>query len=242
MNDIDSLQMNIESRDGDTLLITFKGESSMEDVDMFKNAIDARIKQPTRFKKVVFDLAQIHPIHNAAGRLLDLACLYQKTRKIPIEFHMPERIYALLQEITPKEMPEPPVARTRARDIDIVVVPQPMADSMQEISPMRLKELDEVLRKPKTVLACVGKVRNMKDSKVTVSLFTDPGEIIGEFDISQFPKQEIVQGMVFDYRVQVLSPGRTEVSIELYSEQQPSDENMMDMAKELRKVVHFEDV
>ena len=242
MNDTDKLQLNIESKEGEALLIAFKGESSMEDVDLFKRAIDARIKRWAKIKKVVFDLAQIHPIHNAAGRLLDLACLYQETRKIPVEVRMPADIYAFLQEITPKEMAKPPVKRAFTRNVEIIVLPQLQADSMREISPTRWKELDHVLRRSKIVLACVGKVRSVTDSKVTVSLFTDSGEVIGELDLSQFPNQEVVAGMIFDYRVQVQSPGRTEVSIEVYTEQQPSDEDLMDMAKELGGEVPFANV
>ena len=239
MNDADRLQLNIESSEGGSLLVAFKGESSMKDVDLFKEAIDARIKQWAMIKKVVFDLAQIHPIHNAAGRLLDLACLYQKTRKIPIEVRMPADIYAFLQEITPKEMPKPPVERARTRNVEIIVVSQLQTNQIREISPTRWKELDHVLRKSKIVLACVGTVRSVTDSMVTVSLFTDSGEIIGELDLSQFPNQEIVAGMVFDYRVQVQSPGKTEVAIEIHSEQQPSEEDLMDMAKELGGEVPF---
>lgn len=242
MNDLEKLQMSIEPKEGDTLLITFKGKSSIEDVLLFKKAIDARITPRATFQKVIFDLAQIHPIQNAAGRLLDLACLYQKTRKIPVEVRMPEEIYALLQEITPTEIPKPPVKRARTRNVEIVVVPQPQLDWMQDISPTRWKELDEVLRKPKLVLACVGKIRSPAESMVTVSLFTESGEIIGEIDAAQFPQKEIIAGMVFDYRVEVLSPGKTVVSIEFHSEQQPSDDDLMDMAKELGKEVRFEKV
>src|SRR5882762_10918789 len=100
VSDIDKLQMSIEPAEDGSLLITFKGESNIDDVELFKKAIDARITRSSAYKKVIFDLGQIHPIHNAAGRLLDLAFLYKQSRKVPVEVRMPEGIYALLQEIT----------------------------------------------------------------------------------------------------------------------------------------------
>jgi hypothetical protein len=242
VNDINplQLQLSMEFRDRGVLTVTFKGRSQKDDIDLFRKAIDANLSPNCKVKKVIFDLAQIHPIMNAAGRLLDLACSYHKTCRIPIEVRMPAEIYSVLQEITPKEMQPPPVQRTRVRGVDVVIVPQVETEKREESSSLRILQLEEVLREPKIVMSCVGKVRSVMDSVVTVSLFADSDEVVGELDRSQFPNGSVVPGMVFEYRAVVTSPGTTETSIEFACDQQPSDDDLMDLAKEISKGVQFE--
>lgn len=241
MNDIDRLQL-IPLLSKGVLTVTFKGQSTLDDIILFKNAIDAQLKPKNKVRKAVFDLAQIHPILNAAGRLLDLACFYRKTRKIPIEVRMPAQIYSILQEITPAEMPAPPIRQARVRAVDVIVLPPAVEDTEQQWPSLRMLQLEDALREPKLVMSCVGKVRKVTESVVTVSLFTDSEEVVGELDRSQFPKGSMVPGMVFDYRAVVTSPGKTEISVEFALEQQPSTDDLMDLAEEIAKEVPFENV
>ena len=79
--------------------------------------IDVQLKPNTEIKKAIFDLSEIDSIRNAAGRLLDLACHYRETCRILIEVRIPSPIYSVLHEITPKEMPAPPVKRAHVRGV-----------------------------------------------------------------------------------------------------------------------------
>lgn len=192
-------------------------------------------------RQIIFDLSEIDPIMNAAGRLLDLACLYHETMKLSVQVRLPADIYEALHEITPDEVKRPPpVKRTRVRGVTVVVTPargmeapDAWADSIATPG---------FIREPITVLSCVGKVRAVSGSVVSVSLFVDGEEVIGEFDRSQFPKGQVVPGRVFDYQAIVTAPGKTEISIDFLTEQQATDEELVDGADEVMKEIPLEKI
>ena len=66
------------------------------------------------------------------------------------------------------------------------------------------------------------------------TLFTEEEEIVGEFDRSQFSRQDLRPGMVFEYQARIKAPGLTTVSIDLLTPQYPTDEEMLDASKGLR--------
>lgn len=220
------------------LSIGFEGMSNREDVELFKEAIDHHLHPKTKVKKAIFDLSGIDPVINAAGRILDLACDYRAICKIPVEVRMPVDIYADLQELTPEEMPlEPPIDKpVKVRGVTVVVtkasdLPEPWLESAPSYFPAE-PATEEAAEKRSVILTCVGVVNHVDESSVSVTLYTDEGEVIGEFDRSQFSRKEIEPGLVFDYEAAITKPGITEISIDFLTEQNATDEEMVDAAEE----------
>src|ERR1043166_1465347 len=223
--------------------IPFKAESTREDVELFMEALESRVKPGPTIKRVVFGLSEIDALRNAAGRLLDMACYFRKLRKTSIEVWMPLEIYTALHEIPPHDLPRLPSKRARhqvvkLRGITIRIVPRPAQLVPNLISADN--KAREVAQEPETVLSCTGQVRDVNGSVVTVSLFCEGDEIIGEFDKCQFPKKRVVPGLMFDYQAIVVSPGKTEIVIDFVTEQQATEEELVEGANEIRKEIEKE--
>jgi hypothetical protein len=229
------LQLNIPPPVEGILPVEFKGVSTPEHVELFKEAIDVELYPGTKIKQAIFDLSKIDTVNNAAGRILDLACYYHSTCAIPIEVRIPKDIYSDLHEITPKEMPPPSDTPAIVRGVTVSVT----GLSREATAPPQLRarpgSLPELRTQPEVVVACPGKIRAINDRVVTVSLWVDGEEVIGEFDRSQFPRKQIAAGMVFDYQALVRAPGKTEILIDFLSVQQATAEELENEAKELRK-------
>jgi len=214
----------------DKLLLAISGKFHASDVADFMKAIDAKLENTPGLKKFVFDLRSIDPVYNAAGRVLDLADHYSRSEHAVVEVDMQEEVYSTLS-LLPKHYcmhasgsyPTVPGLWVRLWK--------------RESQTLDLKRLptESFISTPKLLLACTGKVTEISDSEVTVTLFTPEEEIIGELARTQFPPAELFPGMIFSYKAIVSKPGLTEVSIDLVPEQQPSDEALMDMAKEVRE-------
>jgi len=212
--------------------IAFSGQSSREDVELFKEVLDEQLKPSGNIERAIFDLSEVDPIMNAAGRILDLACYYRKECGIPIEVRMPTDIYSALHEITPHEMPRPPIEQAEVRGVTVVVVAKSEDASDNETLLRQDKPAYSLPDEPTVVLSCGGMVRAVDGSVVSVSLFIDGEEVIGDFDRSQFPRT-VNPGMVFDYQALVTAPGKTEISIDSLTEQQPTNDELEELAKEV---------
>ncbi|MEK7678179.1 MAG: hypothetical protein AAB676_20300, partial [Verrucomicrobiota bacterium] len=230
----DDLQVSFEFQPKGIFKITFKGESRSQEIILFKNSIDGHLNSGTEIKQAIFDLSEIDPVKNAAGRILDLACFYHHQLGIPIEVRLSDEIYGVLREITPKEMPEPRDSRANVLGVTVVVVAAP-------VMPLPVPQWKERYAPPQettTVLACIGKVRAVRDQVVTVSLFKEDEdeEVIGEFNRSQFPGGQVEPGMIFDYEaVTHLGEGKTEIFISFRTEQQATDWDIVDDLQTIKK-------
>ena len=240
MNPPSPLQLKLPATDEGVLHVVFRAKSDPEEIPTFKSAIDGRLSADGQIRKVIFDLSQIDPLMNAAGRLLDLACEIFRQWKIPAEARIPADIYELLHEIEPHRVPPPnakPPLRVRGITVQIVEpLPAAFVPDEAEVAlegegeaPTAVQEAET-----RTILCCRGKVRAINGSLITVSLFTDQDEIVGEFDRSQFSRPDLRIGMVFEYQARVNAPGVTTVSIDLLTPQYPTDEEMLDASKSLR--------
>jgi len=227
------LQVDFDLLPDGTFKVVFKGESRAQEILLFKDAIDGRLKNAgTKIKKAIFDLTGIDPVKNAAGRMLDLACFYHSQIGIPIEVRFSAEIYRVLSEITPKEMPKPRKGRAKVRGVTVVV----MAESTTPSLIPRWEERYAPPEEPSTLMACIGKVRAVHGQIVTVSLFHEGEEIIGEFNLSQFQDGQAVAGMVFDYEaVTHAKEGRTEIFLNRRTEQHAVFWDIADDLKALKK-------
>jgi hypothetical protein len=236
MSEKDELQLVIVPGISGDLQISFKGQSSKEDVELFMKAIDSHLEPIENVRRISFDLTEVDPLLNAAGRLLDLACEYHAVKRVPVSIKMPEDIYSVLHEVTPQEVRRPlPFKRTKVRGVTIVIVPAKKLRGGQR------GDNESIPVRPRTyALACLGKIRAISGSSITVSLFLETGEVIGEFDRSQFPKVPVQTGMTFDYQVVVTAPGKTEITLEFLTKQQPSDDELVAEADRIAKEIPFE--
>jgi hypothetical protein len=80
----------------------------------------------------------------------------------------------------------------------------------------------------------LGKVREVTGERLTVSLFSDEGEIIGEFSKGQFPLVKLSPGQVFRYEAVVKSPGKTEVLISILPDRHLSKDEILDLWEEVK--------
>lgn len=232
MPSLSPLQLDISVSSEGVLNIAFKGKSGREDVPLFKGTIDARLRADPRIKHAVFDLSGIDPFTNAAGRLLDLACSY---RKLFVEVKIPKDIYGILSVIEPNGMPVPGKdQRAEWRGVTVSVVkPLDYSELMPGGDFPETEAGQEETEETHVILSCEGKVRAVNGSVVSVTLFTDEGEITGEFDRKQFSKTDIVAGMPFEYQAYVTAPGRTMVTVDPLTEQYPTNEELLDDVQKL---------
>ena len=122
MNEERPLQLTLPPPANGILMVPFKGPSSREDIKLFKEAIDSQLSKNAEIERAIFDLSEIHPYLNAAGRILDLACEYHETLHLPIEVRIPGRIYNLLRMIEPHNMPKPTGKKpVEVRGVTVVV-------------------------------------------------------------------------------------------------------------------------
>ncbi len=226
------------TRDG-VLSVIFQDKSDPEEIPSFKRAIDGRLSSDKQIRKVSFDLSRIDPEMNAAGRLMDLACATYRQWRLQVEVKMPADIYQILHEIEGKDRvpaltSKPPLI---VRGVTVLIVEPLSATSVED----EAKTAAEVAgtenavteAESKTILCCRGKVRAVDGSLITVSLFAEEEEIVGEFDRSQFSRPDLKPGMVFEYQARIKAPGVTTVSIDLLTPQYPTDEEILDASEAL---------
>jgi hypothetical protein len=238
MNLSDPLQLDLSAPAEGVLLVAFKGKSSPGDLPAFRVSVDARLQPGHNLRRMIFDLSEIDLFMNAAGRLLDLACAYLvKNPNLSIEVRMPAAIYDILREIEPDVMPDPGATKSAVvRGVTVRIVAPATSfgpageseDAYESVQPP-----PAVAEGTTTILSCLGKVRAVNGSIVSVSLFVNGEEIVGEFDRKQFSRAGIVPEMMFEYQALVTTPGRTMVSIDFLTEQYPTIEELMDDAKTL---------
>jgi hypothetical protein len=94
--------------------------------------------------------------------------------------------------------------------------------------------LSEIL-KPVVVISCIGKIREVTRDQVTASLFSEEGEIVGEFLRNQFSGADPRVGQVFRYEAIVTAPGKTEVSIAGIPESSLPADEVVELWKEVDK-------
>jgi hypothetical protein len=237
MPSLSPLQLAVSVSHDGVLDVAFKGKSGAEDVPLFMGTIDARLRADPEIRRATFDLSGIDPFANAAGRLLDLACSYAK--RLSVDVKIPKDIYGILCGIEPR-MPTPGKdQRARWRGVTVCVV-KPLDYSGltpgEDVAEPTGDE--EVVEETQVILACEGKVRAVRGSVVSVTLFTDEGEVVGEFDKRQFSKRDIVVGMPFEYQAYVTGSGRTMVTLDPLTEQYPTDEELIDDVKNLAVDFH----
>jgi hypothetical protein len=238
--------MDFEYPETHIICANISGEFTRHDIIHFKLAIDAELSQRPHVTHLIFDAVKIDPIYNAAGRLLDLTFFYRIKGQLKVHIKLPADTYGKLQKLTPGEMKPMAGGITTVRKVTVEAVPLPA-----ESNPITKDNLKAFLEKlvieygpyqPETLLRCVGKIRTLNGSNVTVSLFLDEGEILGEFNISQFPRKELAPGTVFDYEAAISSPGITEIKIDLRPDQEPSDDDLMDLVREIGSINPLKDV
>ena len=237
MNEDRPLQLSLPPPIDGVLMVPFRGPSSREDIKLFKEAIDSQLSVGAEIKRVIFDLSEIHPYLNAAGRILDLACEYHEIRHFPVEVRVPARTYNLLREIEPHNMPKATGKKpVEVRGVTVVVLRKtlkPTPGEMERYFATSPADVDE----PVTILLCECRVTHLDDTSVTVSLDTKDGEVIAEFDRIQFPKGLLVPGMMFEYRVTVTHPGKTNISIDAIPPQQATDEELVEETAAIRREI-----
>jgi len=244
MPPLSPVQLDVSVSHEGMLYVNFRGRSGPEDIPLFKATIDARLRADTKIRHALFDLSGIDPSTNAAGRLLDLACSYaghsSELRITHVEVKIPRDIYGMLAEIEPK-MPAPGKdQRAKWRGVNVYLVKEldysglgggAFAAPEVEVDEDEEKEAEEETH---VVLACEGKVRAINGSVVSVTLFTEEGQIEGEFDRKQFSKgDDITVDMPFEYQAYVTAPGRTIVMIDPLTQQYATDEELIDDVKKL---------
>jgi hypothetical protein len=221
------LQLNLAPPIQGVQAIPFMGPSSREDINGFREAIDAQLDlYGDDIHRAIFDMAGIHPHINAAGRILDLACQYHETREFSIEVRIPARIYEVLRIIEPGKMPKPAGKEpVQVRGVSVVVLnettgPEPgQLERHFATSPAQFGE-------PVNLVRCEGRITDVNESSITVSLDTEEGEIIAELHRAQFPKVHLQPGMVFEYRATVTEPGTTNIYLDLIPPQHATDEEL----------------
>jgi len=190
--------------------------------------MDSELKlRAKEIRKIVFDLSGVDTVVNTAGRVFDLAveyCKRYKRRGIKPELWIPKNVYRDLQRVEPEELPAHPKRSTSVRGVTILM--RPSVTESVEVHPIPRA-------RTAVTLSCLGKVRAVAGLRVTVSLFTDEGEVVGEFSRSQFPDARLRVGQVFQYETDVTSPGKTEVTISLPAERDLDPDEIIDLWKEI---------
>lgn len=230
-----------------TLVFGFPGVASAVDLDPVFEAIKGHLKRPLKgIRKVVFDLSTIDPIKNNAGRILDAATEHHtrlRSSRIGVQMRMPRSIYEDLQRLD--DLPKVSGSRTKFRGMNIELVDP---DKVHE------NEVDEALshlglllntahvKTSFVLLTCLGKVREIAENKLGVSLFTDEGEIIGDLEKRQFPNTDFCAGQVFRYTATIRGPGKTEIEIKPQPEKDLSSAELQAIRHEIETKIPPDDI
>jgi hypothetical protein len=206
-----------------TIVFSVQGTSTGLEMGNFEDAVEARLeKAGERIRKIVFDLSATDPVVNAAGRIFDVAvqCRDQLDRgTTAIEIIMPREVYKDLQRTD--DLPQDVGQEVIVKGVKIVLVESTYLEPRKD---PRLHD-EDILR-----LSYTGKVREVLGGRITVSLFTEEGEVVGELASSQFPDDVVPSiGQVFLYRTAVTERGRTEVVVEPIEERELSADEIIDI-------------
>jgi len=215
----------------ETLSFLLHGSSSgLEAMPLFQG-IDVRLTDIKGAKKVVFDLCDINPVFNTAGRIFDIALHFAPElgkRGVSTIVKMPWDIYEELQ---------------RSDDL-----PQPAATISLEHLEIHLTKSSTFPSTPSTslgtkaipvetsLLTYTGEILDLNEETVSVSLFPstkDGEEIAGEFDRRQFPDEELSIGQTFRYCAMAKEPGKTEVNITLIDEVSIHTDDLLEIWNEV---------
>jgi hypothetical protein len=199
------------------VVFSLKGASTALEMGRYMDAMQALLdKRREEIRKIVFDLSASDPVINAAGRIFDIAVQCRKElspHDTAVEMTMPRQVYDDLQRTD--NLPLGVDLEVIVHGVRIVIV----ESTYSELEPVLEKREDPIKR-----LQYTGKVRELTGDRITVSLFTEEGEVVGELLSGQFPGRAS-EGQVFIYKAAVTEGGKTEVIIELVQERDlPSDE------------------
>jgi hypothetical protein len=251
------LQLDITEPARGVLKLAFPGRSVATDTNHLTAAIESELRQRTGIRKVVFDLSEVDPINNTAGRVLDLARGYSKQRRLKVELHIPRNVYIDLGSSDPLPKPDRK-GKASLEGIELIIT-RPVKQSAffehralvnraallrafttaAKTSPQ--KPANTATSTPQTVLECDGTVRTIQDDHVRVSLFTKDGEVVGDLRKEQFPSGIPRAGSMFRYKAIVSSPGTTEITIAVMPERTITADDILDLWQQAKTMVPSEE-
>lgn len=226
----DHVQLRITHSSGGTVMFAFPGRATAKDIPYFEATIQGEFKRVKDIRRMVLDLTKVDPVINAAGRVLDLARAYgkrYKRRGLRVQVHITKDVYQDIQRAAPDVWPEHPGSED---GLEITLFPpNPLSDQLIVTAPAsEVREAENPV-----VLTCSGKVRRIQGESVTVSLFVDDGEILGELATKQFPEVP-KPGQVFKYSATVESPGKTSVNLFFPNEDELSEDEILTLWTKLK--------
>jgi hypothetical protein len=215
----------------DTLSFLLHGNSSALDAIGLLEGIRVKLAGVKGAKTVLFDLCDINPVFNTAGRIFDIALHFAPDladRGIVTIIKMPWDIYEELQRTD--DLP-PPAETISFAHVEIRL----SKSSTFPSTPM--PPIEPILAPAgSTFLMYTGEIIELTEDMVSVSLFPsaeDGEEIAGEFDRRQFPEGTLAVGQTFHYRAIAKEPGRTEVKITPIEEISLHSDDLLDIWNEV---------
>jgi hypothetical protein len=208
------LQMYINTVSPGVLMLDFPGRTSPVQMNDYYDQIETAFKRERPVKKMVFNLNHVDPVNNMVGRVFDLALTFKKKRRVPnVEICLTEEIYKDLQELETERLPEIP-NREEIDGIRFILAKALIKNRVEATERVRPTVSVEKAKDARIILACLGKIRGIHEENVTVSLFTESGEIVGELHKDQFSSSKLTAGQMFRYEAMKNGPGKTQISIE----------------------------
>jgi len=226
---------NVDDSKKGRLLFSLHGRSEPRDVESMLEAVRSRVKKLRHENcEVVFDLTEVDPVYNTAGRWLDIARQYSNIdRGQKFRLKLLKSLYDDLL-ITDDELPKRSAGTITLGKLRIQVVAR--SDSNQKPLTLQVGQIASPSRSISqnefTLHEWPGKVRTINNDIVTVSLFTGQeleDEVVGELALAQFPSAEIKVGQIFCYNVFSVIPGETLVRIKMIESKPINDNTMIDL-------------
>lgn len=212
------------------LVFSFPGRSSVLDLQHFTAAMESELRQHAKhIDRLIFDLSKVDAVANTAGRILDIATNYKRRFKKQTELRIPQDVYNDLQRISPDELPSDPQKVATVAGLKFIMCP-PASFSSVPVAERRARPFENET----VLLSCTGKVRAVSDDKITVSLFSDEGEIVGEVARNQFPSSTPRVGQIFRYEAVIKSPGNTLVSVKLLAKRDLTPDEIVQLWKDIQ--------
>lgn len=229
------IQLMIQERPAGVLRLEFPGLFSARDVSRFSEALDTEWVQRRRsLNTVIFDLENIDPVLNSAGRIIDLASHFKakcKERNVQVEMILPRDIYDDLRRVTPDKLPEKPKVPDPNRGISF---------RLSSTSNLRTN-LQQVALAGRVLVHCKGKIREVDGRNVTVSLFIGAEEVTASAYADQFDVENLQPGQVFEYRVIARRRGVTEVAMTIIPAVSVNADEIVDLWNDIQKKLPPED-
>lgn len=215
----------------DTLKFFLKGSSSGLEAMPLLQGIRVRLSDISGVKNVIFDLCDVNPVFNTAGRVFDIAkhfAPHLAKQGAVTTIRIPWDIYEELQRTD--DLPQP--AQTiQFEDITIELTKSTTFPSTSDALVPAL-----ISGRSSELLSYTGEILEIDKNTVTVRLKTNTSEdeeIIGELDRRQFPMNTLTVGGTFRYTTTVKEPGRTEVKVALIDELSIHPDDLLDIWEEV---------